>query len=231
MISVHFQGKPFNITVIQVYAPSSNAEEAEVEWFYEDLQDLLELTPKKDVFFIIEDWNEKVRSQETSGVTGKFSLGIQNEAGQRLIEFCQEKALVIANTLFQHHKRRLYTWTSPDGQNQNQTDYILCSQRRRRSIESARTRPGADCGSDHELLIAKFRLKFKKVGKTTRPFRYDLNQISYNYTVEVRNRFKRLDLIDRVPDDLWTEVRDIVQETGIKTIPMKKKMQKSKMAV
>ena len=115
MISVRFQGKPFNITAIQVYAPTSNAEEAEDEWFYEDLQDLLELTPKKDVLFIIGDWNAKVGSQETSGVIGKFGLGIQNEAGQRLIEFCQENTLLIANTLIQQHKRRLYTWTSPDG--------------------------------------------------------------------------------------------------------------------
>ena len=113
MIIVHFQGKPFNITVIQVYALTSNAEEAQVEWFYDDLQDLLELTPKKDVFFIIGDWNAKVGSQETPGVTGKFGL---NEAGQRLIKFWQDNALVIANTLFQQQKRRLYTWTSPDGQ-------------------------------------------------------------------------------------------------------------------
>ena len=116
MISVWFQGKPSNITVIQVYALTSNTEEAEVEWFYEELQDLLELTPKKDVLFIIGDWNAKVGSQETRGVTGKFGLGMWNEAGQRLIEFCQENALVIANTLFQQHKRRLYTWRSPDGQ-------------------------------------------------------------------------------------------------------------------
>ena len=109
MISVHFQGKPFNITVIQVYAPTSNAEEAEVEWFYEDLQDLLELTPKEDVLFIIGDWNAKVGSQETPGVTGKFGLGIRNGAGQRLVELCQENALVIENTFFQQHKRRLYT--------------------------------------------------------------------------------------------------------------------------
>ena len=115
MISIHFQGKTFNITVIQVYAPTSNAEEAEVEWFYEDLQDLLELTPKKDVLFIIGGWNAKVGSQETPGVTGKFGLGIQNEEGQSLIEFWQENTMVIANTLFQQHKRRLYTWTSPDG--------------------------------------------------------------------------------------------------------------------
>ena len=116
MISVHFQGKPFNIMVIQVYALTSNAEEAEVERFYEDLQDLLELRPQKYVLFIIGDWNAKVGSQETPGVTGKFGLGIQNEAGQRLVEFFPENALVIANTLFQQHKRRLYTWTSPDGQ-------------------------------------------------------------------------------------------------------------------
>ena len=114
MISVHFQGKPFNITVIQVYAPTSNAEEAKAERFYEDLQDFLELIPKKDVFFIIGDWNAKIGNQETPGVTGKFGLGIQNEAGQRLIEFCQENTLVIANTLFQQHKRILYIWTSKE---------------------------------------------------------------------------------------------------------------------
>ena len=127
-----------------------------------------------------------------------------------MTEFCQENSLVIANTLFQRHKKRLYTWTSPDGQYRNQVDYILCSQRWRSSIESAKTRLGADCGSDHELLIAKFRLKLKKVGKTTRPFRHDLNQISYDYAVEVTNRFKGLGLTDGVPEELWTEVRDIV---------------------
>ena len=128
---------------------------------------------------------------------------MQNEAGQRLREFCQENALVIANTLFQQHKRGLYTWTSPDGQHRNQIDYILCSQRWRSSIQSAKTRPGTDCCSDHELRIAKFRLKLKKVGKTTRPFRYDLNQIPYNYTVEVTNRFKRLDLTEYLKNYGW----------------------------
>ena len=123
------------------------------------------------------DWNAKGGSQEIPGVTGKFGHGVQNEAGQRLIEFCQENALVIANTLCQQHKRKLYPWTSPDGQYWNQIDYILCSYRWRSPIQSVITRPGADYGSDHELLIAKFRLKLKKVGKTTRPFRYDLNQI------------------------------------------------------
>ena len=127
---------------------------------------------------------------------------MQNEAGQRLIEFCQKNVLVIANTLFQQHKRRLYTWTSPDGQHRNQIHYILCSQRWRSAIQSTKTRAGADCGSHHELLTTKFRLKLKKLGKTTRPFRYDLNRIPYDFTVKVANRFQGLDLIDRVPEEL-----------------------------
>ena len=151
---------------------------------------------------------------------------MRNEAGQRLIEFCQDNALVIANTLFQQHKKRLYTWTSQDDRQQNKIDYILCSQAWRRSIQLAKTRSEADCGLDHELLIAKFRLKLKKVEKTTRPFRYDLSQTPYDYTVEMRNKFKGLDLIDRVPDELWTDVRDIVKKTEIKTIPRKRKAKK-----
>ena len=133
---------------------------------------------------------------------------------------------MIANTLFQEHKRWLYTWISPDGQHQNQIDYILCSQRWRSSIQSAKARSGADCGSDYEALIENFRLILKKVEKATRPFRYDLNQIPY--TVEVRNWFKELDLIDRVPEELWTEVHSIIQEVVIKTIPNKKKCKKAK---
>ena len=164
MISVHFQGKSFSITVTQVYVPTTDAEETGVEQFCEDLGDLLELTPKIDVLFIIGDWNAKVGSQEIPGVTSKFGLGVQNEAGLRLIEFCQENILVIANTLFQQHKRQLYTWTSSDGPYQNWIDYILLSQIWRNSIQLAKTRPGADCGSYHELLIAKFRLKVKKGG-------------------------------------------------------------------
>ena len=158
---------------------------------------------QKDVLFIIGDWNAKVGSQETPGVTGKFGLGVQNEAGQRLIEFCQKNALVIANTLFQQHKRRLYTWTSPDGQHRNQTAYILCSQRWRSSVQSAKTRMGARCGSDHDLLIAKFRLKLKKIGKTIRPFKYDLNQIPNDYTVGGKNRFKILDLRECLNNYGW----------------------------
>ena len=147
MISVCFQGKPFNITVIQVYALSSNAEEA--EQFYEDLQDFLELTPKTDVLFILGDWNAKVGSQETPGVTGKFGLAIRNEAGQRLVEFCQENALVIANTLFQQHKRRLYKWTSPESQYRNQIDYILAAKDGRALYSQQK--------QDWELMVAQDR--------------------------------------------------------------------------
>ena len=150
---------------------------------------VLELTPNKDVLFI----NAKVGSQEIPGITGKFDLRVQNEAGKRLTEFCQKNTLVIANTLLQQHKKRLYIWTSPDGQYQKKIDYFFCNQRWR---QSAKTRPGDDCGSDHELLIAKFRLKLKKVGKTTRPFRYDLQQFPYDYILKVANRFKGLNLIE-----------------------------------
>ena len=155
----------------------------------------------------------------------KFGLGVQNEAKQRLIEFCQENTLVIANTLFQQHKRRLYMWISPDGQHQNQIDCILFSQRWRSSIQSAKTRLGTDCGSDHELLITKFRLKLKKVGKATRPFRYDLNQIPYDYTVEVRNGFKGLDLIECLKNYKWRFIT-LYRRQGSRPSPRKRNAKK-----
>ena len=160
MIPIRFQGKPFNITVIQVYAPTRNAREAEVERFYEELQDLLKLTPKKFPLHYrgVECKSWKSRDTWSNGQIWCWSKKWSRE----ITKFCQENALVIANTLFQQHKRRLYTWTSLDGQYQNQTDYILCRQKWRSSIQSAETRLGADCGSDHKLFIAKFRLKLKK---------------------------------------------------------------------
>ena len=191
-----FPRQPFNITVIQVYAPTSNAEEAEVEWFYEDLQDFLELTPIKDVFFIIGDWNTKEGSQELSGVTGKFGLGVQNEVGQRLtvlprectghskhpLPTTQEKTLHMDITRWSVQKIRLIIFfAAKDGEalySEQKQDWELTVSQIMNS------------------LFAKFRLKLKKVGKTTRPFRYDLNQILYDYTVEVTNRFKGLDLIE-----------------------------------
>ena len=216
-----FPRKPLNITVIQAYVPKK-LKLAVLWWPGRSCR----TNTKKDVLFIIGNWNAKLGSQETPGVTGKFGLGVQNKAGQRLTEFCQENALVIANT--QQHKRWLYTWTSSDDQYQSQIDYILCSQRWRSSIQSAKTSLGADCGSDHKFLIAKFRLILKKVGETSQPFRYDLNQIPHDYTVEVRKRFKGLDVIDRVPGELLMEVHNTVQETRIKTIPKKKKCKKAK---
>ena len=166
MISVHFQGKPFNLIVIQLYTPTTDAKEAEADQFYEDLQNLPELA-QKDVLFIIGDWNAKVESQKIPRITDKFGLGVQNESGKRLMEFCQEKTLVTANIISQLHERWCYTRTSPDSQHWYQIDYILCWWSWRSSIQSAKTRPGADCGSDHQVFIAKFRFKLKNVGKTT----------------------------------------------------------------
>ncbi|CAH2277185.1 Hypothetical predicted protein [Pelobates cultripes] len=222
MISI--QGKPFNITVIQVYAP---AIDSEIVQFYEDIQHMMDKTPRKDVTILIGDWNAKVGNQKTPGITGKFGLGVKNEAGQRLAEFCQDNSLVIAKTFFQQPPRRLYTWTSPDGQYRNQIDYILCSQRWRNSIQSAKTRPGADCGSDHELLIAKFRIKLKKRRKTISPIRYDINNIPCEYAVEVKNSFEGLDMDDRMPEELWTKVCNIIQETARKNIHKRKKSKKA----
>ena len=157
VISVCFQGKPFNITVIQVYAPITNAEEVEAEWFYEDLQDILELTPPKDLLFIIGDWNAKVGSQEIPGVTGKFGLGVQKEAGQRLTQFCQENALVIANTLFQQHKRRLNP-ARYQTVNIEIRLIIFFATKDGEALYSKQKQDQEVTGSDHELLIAKFRL-------------------------------------------------------------------------
>ena len=176
---------------------------------------------KKAVLFIIGDWNAKARSQEIPIVTGKFGLGVQNEARQSLTEFCQENTLVIANTFSQQYKT--LHMESSDGQYWNQIDYILCSWRQRSSIQSAKTRPGAYCGLDHEFLIDKFRLKLKKVGKTIRSFRYDLNQISYDYRVEVTNRFKGLDLIEFLKNYGWRFIT-LYRRKWWKSSPRREKM-------
>jgi len=222
--------KPLSITVIQVYAPTINAEEAEVEWFYEDLQDLLELTQKKWCPFHYRGLECKSRKSRDTWSSRQVWPWSTKWSRAKTTEIWQENTLVIANTLFQQYKRKHYTWTSPDGQYQNQIVYVLYNWRWRNSIQPEKTRPGANCGSDNELLIAKFRFKLKKVGKTTRPFRYDWNQIPYDYTVEVTNRFKGLDLIDNAwrTMDGGSEVRNTVQEAVIKTIPKKKKCKKAK---
>ena len=221
MISVNFQGKPFNITVIQVCAPTSDTEEGEVEWFYEDLQDLLELTPQKRCPFHYRGLECKSRKSKNTWSNRQIWPWNTEWSRAKANTVLQLNALVIANPLFQQHKRKLYMWTSPDGQHQNQIDYILCSQRWRSSIQSAKTRPGAHCGSDHELLTEKFRLKLKKVGKTTRPFRNDLSQIPYDYRVDVTNRFKGLDLIECLKNYGWRFVT-LYKRQGSRPSPRKR---------
>ena len=201
VISVLFQGKPFNITVIQVYTLTHWCWRS---WSWSDLwrpRRPPQNNAKKDVIFIIRDWNAKVGSQEIPRVTNKFGLRVQNEAGGRLTKFCKENALVIANILFHQHKRQLYTRTSANGQYWNQIHYILCSRGWRSCLQSAKARPETDCGSDHQLLIVKFRLKLKRAGKITRPVRYELNQIPYEDTVDMTNIFMGLDLVNRVPEN------------------------------
>ena len=175
MISDHFQGKPFNITVIQVYAPTSNAEKAGSWTVLWRCTRPLRTNTQKRCPFHYRGLECKSRKSRNTWGNRQIGLGIRDEAGQRLLEFCQVNVLVRANTLFQQHKRRLYTWTSPDGQHQNQTDYILAAKDGEALYSQAETRPGADCGSDRELIIAKFRFQLKKVGKNTRSFRYEVN--------------------------------------------------------
>ena len=226
MISVYFQGKPFNITVIQDYAPTSNAEEA-IEWSYEDLQDLLELTPQKRYPFhyrVLE-----CKSRKSTDTWSNSQIWLWSTEWSRAKA---NRVLPKEHTGQNKHPLPTTQEKTTHGHHQMVNTKIrltICSQRWRSSIQSAKTRSGADCGSDHELLVAKFRLKLKKVGKTTRSFRYDLNQIPYDYAVEVRNRFKGLDLINRLPEELWMEVPDIVQEAGIKPIPKNKKCKKEKL--
>ena len=173
-------------------------------------------------------WNATVGSITTAGITGKFRLGVRNEAGERLVDFCQNNSMLIANTFFQQPKRRLYTWTSPGGQYRNQIDYILCNQRWRSSIQISKTGPGADCGSDHERLLAKIQIKLKKTGKIIAPSRYVLSNIPHEYTVKVKNRFDGLDLVDRMPEELWTEIKDTIKDEATKSISKSEKLKKAK---
>ncbi|CAM4881326.1 unnamed protein product [Rotaria socialis] len=208
IISIRLLGKPINVTVIQVYAPTTVADDEEIEDFYVSLQQLVDATPKKDTIVIMGDWNAKVGSKLITGITGNFGLGDRNEAGDRLLEFCQNNSLFITNTCFQQPKRQLYTWTPPNGQYKNQIDYILCSQRWRSSIQLAKTRPGADYGSDHELLIVKFQMKLKTTSKTARPERYNLSNIPCKYAVERTSHAKIGTIKDKQGRDLM-EKEDI----------------------
>ena len=223
LMSIRLQGKPINTTIIQIYAPTSTAEEEDVEEFYDQLQFLIDKTPSQDTLLILGDFNAKVGDTEVPGLVGKFGLGEKNDSGQRLIDFCAANELVVTNTTFKQHKRRLYTWTSPNGVYRNQIDYILVKKRWRNSILCAKTRPGADCGSDHEMLIADIRVKLKKVKTPAKPKRYDLEQVPNIFSVEVSNKFALLEEAEREPEELWKEAKDIILASAADHVPGKKK--------
>ncbi|CAF1336137.1 unnamed protein product [Rotaria magnacalcarata] len=184
-----------------------------------ELQEILEDVPKKDAILIIGDWNAKVGDTEALGIVGKYDLGKQNEAGEKLNQFCQENSLVITKTWFQQPKRRLYTWTSPNGRHRNQIDYMLCNRRWKSSITSVKTRPGADCGTDHELLLVNFKIKWKGYNTTSKAIKPNLQNIPYSYNVEVKNRFAELELVNREPEELWQEIHQIIYEEAKRNIP------------
>lgn len=228
IISIRIRGRPLNITLIQVYAPTTDAEEEDIEEFYGKLQQVIDDTSRKDILLVVGDWNAKVGNEEEKGIVGRYGLGKRNDAGERLIEFCRENSLSIMNTQFQQHKRRLYTWTSPNEQHRNQIDYILCQRRWKSSVTMTRTLPGADCGTDHELLVAGICIKLRKTKRATLPNRYDLENISEEYITEVKNRFSALELLERQPEELWEEIRDTIKEEAKKHIPTRKKKKQTK---
>ena len=227
ILSIRIHAKPANITFIQVYAPTSTADATEIEKFYEILKKTTDTAKTRDVVVILGDFNAKIgKNEEENGNVSSFGLGERNERGDRLMDFALENDLIITNTTFKQHPRRLYTWTSPDGQLKNQIDYILVPARWRSSIQNVKTLPGADCGSDHELLSAKIRIKLRKLKKQKPVVRYDVSDISEQYRVEVANRFRALQLVEeeKEPEELANEIRDIMAEAAEKHINKKKKV-------
>lgn len=222
IISIRIRGKPLNITILQVYAPTADASEDEIEQFYSELQSVLNQIPNKDLLYVMGDFNAKVGEGEDARIVGKFGLGKRNDAGDRLMQFCQENRFRIANTWFIQPKRRLYTWTSPNGQHRNQVDFILCQQRWKSSITSTKTLPGADCNTDHQLLVAKMKLKLCKIKKNTTQKKFNVDNISPMYAVEVKNRFDLLSPEGKDPDEQWREIRDTTIEIAEKHVPYQK---------
>ena len=228
IITIRIQGKPIHFTFIQVYAPTSTADEEEMDYFYDALQKAIDITPKGDIMYVIGDWNAKVGKQKTAGFTGGFGLGTRNERGDTMVDFCSRNSLVVMNTMFKQHARRLYTWKSPDKITKNQIDYILCTGRWKISIKRVTTIPRADCGTDHNFLIAIVKIKFKQTKRNKTTPKYDLENIATNYTVEVKNRFSILQVDDKNPEDLWIDIRDVVIETAEKLIPKLEKRKVTK---
>ena len=228
ILRVRLKGTAQNITIIQVYAPTSALPEEERENFYDILQTEIDNTDKSDQLLVMGDFNSKVGrivDSNEKGVVGNFGLGERNDCGERLVEFAMENEMAITNTMFMNHKRRLYTWTSPDGDTKKQIDYILVNRRMRTSVSATRTLPGADCGSDHEMLMCEFKFGLKCFKKSPKPKRYDLQEIPLNilYKIEIKNRFPALlDTAEEMePNEMAEEITQIYKEAAANHLPKK----------
>ncbi|XP_064145799.1 craniofacial development protein 2-like [Loxodonta africana] len=218
IISIHLQGRPVNMTIIQIYAPTTRAKDEEIEDFYQLLQSEIDRTCNQDASIITGNWNAKVGNKGEGSEVGKYGLGDRNNEGDRMIEFCKTNDFFITNTFFHQHKWQLYTQTSPDGTHRNQIDYICGKRRWKSSISSVRTRPGADCGTDHQLLICKFKLKLKKIRESPQESKYDLEYIPPEFRDHLKNRFDALNTSDRRPDELWNDIKDIIPEESKRSL-------------
>ncbi|XP_029655415.1 craniofacial development protein 2-like [Octopus sinensis] len=222
IILIHVRGKPLHLTFIQVYCPTTAANDYQINTFYDELQDSLRKTPKNAIIYILGDFNAKVGSLKHNDTVGNFGLGLRNDAGDRLIQFCEENRFRITNTCFQQPKRRLYTWTSPDGKTRNQIDYILCSNRWKSSITAIKTFPGADCGSDHELLVAKIRVRLSRIKHKKHGRNLDLRNIPSAFSAQVEENFKLLDTNGAAPEVLWLSIKSIINTAAEKHLSIKK---------
>ena len=228
LISVRLRGAPYNMTIIQVYAPTTDAEEEEMERFYDQVQTEIDNICKQDALILLGDWNAKVGKGREREVVGQYGLGNRNETGERLIDFCEYNSFYIVNTFYNQPNRRLYTWTSPDGTYRNQIDYIIGRKRWKSSIVTAKTWPGADCGTDHELLMCKFRMKLKKNNQPMLLPRYDLENIPATFKDHVKNRFDALNWIGKEPEELWTNIKEILNDESKKKLKKISKKKKAK---
>ena len=223
IIYIRMKAHPVNITCVQVYAPTTSAETVETEEFYRNLQSTLNETPRKDVLIIMGDCNSKIGKGEEPGTVGRYRLGNRNEAGERLLEFCEENALFILNTYFEQPEQRLYTWTSSDGRYRNQIDYILGRRRCRSAFQSVKRRPDADCGSDHELLTATVRIKLKNTQQRKQGWKLDIDNIPEEYKTEIKQKLATINLHGGNSEGIWKALKDTFKEVAEKTIPKKEK--------
>ncbi|BFY99382.1 hypothetical protein BsWGS_02422 [Bradybaena similaris] len=228
IITIRLKGQPTNVTIVQVYAPTAEADIDEREQFYNTIQTVIDQIPSNDILFIMGDFNAKVGEEITQNVTGRFGLGTRNEAGENLVNFCAGNDLYVANTMFQQPKRRLYTWTSPNGLYRNQIDYFLCANRWKSSVVNCKTLPGAECGTDHELLIAEMKIKLKRKPRVIRPPKFNIDCITNEYKTGIKDRFKDLDFKVQEPNEIWEDIKDIIKDEAEKHLPKKIASRKSK---